>query len=636
MPANAGRSALWPGMDETTLTRMTGADMIHRLWQRTNFTRAGLALCASAALTGCSEKPAAPAPAARAELRAVESAELMPVTVAPALRYPAEILAAEGNLRLVSLEFPAPPIPKSDAAQTIASDPRASLAELDIAPVPPPDEAVVVGPSRLPPPTVPSDARVEAERLVRTPPVEEYAQEYADATVVSAIPAAEVDFSERPRSRWSDEEPEQSHEQGQGESLRGWTFRPQPLEQQTETAATAEPAYEAPVLSMPIFEPTPVERGEQFHEEQSVVVGETVRRLPLVVEQPVSVAVDETLVAAPSVVEATTDTGPRAPYIVPNPEAIAAARRADAMRGVNVRTEAIIRHAFGLAHRGAEYSARAELVESLRMISQALDMESGDSRHSEALARAFRAMEEAEDFIPRGTSLEANLNMAILARGHKTPVLKSEDPSTITPIIALQRYYTYAQEQLIIAGGHERNASVALYGLGRLESVMDKQSVGGISRGAPKAMVFHQAAMLVDEGNYKAANELGVLLARYGQYDQAREVLVHSVRVSPQPQSWRNLATVHERLEQHDLARRATYESQLAAADQPASGNYADALVRWVEPDALAAATGDETYIPAPLQPAATPETSRTTATPASDRGESRGLMRLIPWIRSE
>ncbi len=270
------------------------------------------------------------------------------------------------------------------------------------------------------------------------------------------------------------------------------------------------------------------------------------------------------------------------------------------------------------------------------MISQALDMQSGDRRHSEALAGAFRALEEAEDFIPRGTALEANLNMAILARGHKTPVLKDEDATKVTPVDALQRYYTYAQQQLIIAGGHQRNASVALYGLGRLESMMDKQSVGGLSRGAPQAMVFHQAAMLVDEGNYKAANELGVLLARYGQYEQAREVLVHSVRARPQPESWQNLAYVHERLEQHDLARRATHEAQLAAAHQLASGGYADALVRWVEPDALAAA-GDESYIPAPLQPAATPEaTSRTRATPAADRGESRGLMRLMPWIRSE
>ncbi len=266
--------------------------MIHRLWQRTNFTRAGIALCASAALMGCSEQPAAPVPAAEAVLLPAAEAELTPVTVTPALRYPAEALAAHGNLRMVSLEFPAPPIPP-DAAETTDSRPRVSFAPFHAQPVPPPDEAIAAQPTRLPPASIANEARVEAEQIVRTPPVEEYAELYDDATAVGAAPATDASSSDRPRSRWSDVETESSHDQSPAEPMEGWTFQPQPIE---TPPTVAEPACEAPTLSMPIFEPSPVDRRESFDEERSFAVDNTVRRLPFVVDQPVSAVVEETFV----------------------------------------------------------------------------------------------------------------------------------------------------------------------------------------------------------------------------------------------------------------------------------------------------------------------------------------------------
>ena len=46
--------------------------------------------------------------------------------------------------------------------------------------------------------------------------------------------------------------------------------------------------------------------------------------------------------------------------------------------------------------------------------------------------------------------------------------------------------------------------------------------------------VFHQAALATDGGNWLAANELGVLFARYGQLAQARQILAdHDGDVTP-------------------------------------------------------------------------------------------------------
>jgi hypothetical protein len=298
-----------------------------------------------------------------------------------------------------------------------------------------------------------------------------------------------------------------------------------------------------------------------------------------------------------------------------------------AMRAVHARAEEKIHHAFGLARRGAHYSAKAELVEVLRTTTQALDMRDGTTEHSDALARAFRALDEAGDFQPSGTGFESNLDMAMLVAGHQTTVLKNEDFGKVTPLVGLQRYYTYAQQQFIIAGGEMPAASAALYGLGRLQTLMGRPSLGGLSEAAPQAMVFHQAAVMIDGANYKSANELGVLLARYGQLAAAREMLVHSVRVSPQVQSWQNLAKVHEKLGEADLARKAMHEAQLVADGH--GGMDPHSPVRWVPAETLArsAPQSDDVMI--------SPVSSRAAPVAEPQTREVRGIMKFLPWTRA-
>jgi tetratricopeptide (TPR) repeat protein len=255
-----------------------------------------------------------------------------------------------------------------------------------------------------------------------------------------------------------------------------------------------------------------------------------------------------------------------------------------AMQAVSERAIAITENAGRLADRGAFYSARSEFIQALRVVTQALDAQAGDSTHSQALSEGLRALNEADDFAPQGSKLEADLNLASILASHRTPVLKEADTTSLTPLTALQQYYGFAQARLAQAGGHEPAASHALFGMGRLTTVLAERSPDDRRLHAPKAMALFQAALAVDGRNHRAAQELGVLYAQFGQLEDARRLLVISVNLSPRKETWHNLAIVHERLGEADLARKARYELELAArggAPQLAANGI---NVQWVDP----------------------------------------------------
>ncbi len=202
----------------------------------------------------------------------------------------------------------------------------------------------------------------------------------------------------------------------------------------------------------------------------------------------------------------------------------------------------------GLASRGAYYAARAELIRALRTITQSLDAQQGGTAHSDALARAMRAFQEAGDFAPRGSDLEANLNLAQIVTGHRTPIMQDMNLEHLAPLTVQQRYLEYAQEQFAEACGNARIGSFALYALARIYAVMDHARLESQVLCLPKAVALHQAALLVDAGNVRAANELGVLLAQFGQLEDARRVLLHALSIQPEPEIWMNVAVVHQRL----------------------------------------------------------------------------------------
>ena len=118
-------------------------------------------------------------------------------------------------------------------------------------------------------------------------------------------------------------------------------------------------------------------------------------------------------------------------------------------------------------------------------------------------------------------------------------------------------------------------ASEALYSLGKLFTVAAAHDLTGNPLDYSKSMVMHYAATDCDKRNYRSSNELGVLMARNGRLEKARDLFRSSLVVQQMPQTWRNLAIVHDRLanssndpqfvaENRSLAQKAGYEYQVA------------------------------------------------------------------------
>ena len=253
--------------------------------------------------------------------------------------------------------------------------------------------------------------------------------------------------------------------------------------------------------------------------------------------------------------------------------------------------------AFGLANKKAFFAARKEFTRALRIIAQGLDTQLNTNRHSEALAAGLHALTEAEDFLPRDGHLEAELDLAVIAGAHRTPILHQCKPDELTPLAAIQKYHTFAQDKLAEAVGREMAGSMALCGLGKLHIAVSNQQRGdGIAAARPKAMALLQAALIVSPANHMASNELGVLLAKNGRHGDARKAFEHSVAAYPTAEAWRNLALTCEQIGEMEVAYQAAQQAialkeksnQRIPLDSPEAGT-----VRWVSPGEIAKMGGN-------------------------------------------
>ncbi len=129
----------------------------------------------------------------------------------------------------------------------------------------------------------------------------------------------------------------------------------------------------------------------------------------------------------------------------------------------------------------------------------------------------------------------------------------------------MQHYHAYAEQQLSQAGGQEMAAADALYGLARLQPYLKSNTQDPHSRSGPIAMSLYRSALTIQPQHYLAANELGTLFVRYGQWQEARQVFRQAVSVRPDcPVLWENLARIHDQLGERDLAQLALHEWQVA------------------------------------------------------------------------
>ena len=249
-----------------------------------------------------------------------------------------------------------------------------------------------------------------------------------------------------------------------------------------------------------------------------------------------------------------------------------------------------VQQGFQLGNRGAHFSARSEFIEALKLLAASADLAENSRTRSAALAAGLRAIEESDDFVPDRSIVESELDLSILVSSHRTPVLQDVDLERLSMIEARQRYYAFAQEQLAESAGPGRAGSMALYGLGRIAVEMGEKNTLSHPAASHKALVYHQAALASDAENYLAANELGVLLARFGQYEEAQVALNHSVRLHPEATTWRNLSAVNQRLGDEVLARQALGQAEaidLAQRAKAARGSQ-NGDVRWKSPEEFA------------------------------------------------
>ena len=227
--------------------------------------------------------------------------------------------------------------------------------------------------------------------------------------------------------------------------------------------------------------------------------------------------------------------------------------RSDELDAVVRQANAQTAHGFELARRGAIYSARAEFIAALHTIAAALDAGNAGNAHERMLTAGLQALDEVDDFAPH--AVESDADVSRIVAGHQTPVLKDIPLSGMSCATAMSKYLTFTQDQLAGCSAGIPAGSAALYGLAKIYWVPESMHGPADATHGAKAVVLHQAALMVDSRNYRSANELGVLLAKFGRLPEARAAFLHSIAVSPQPTTWQNLAAVHQSLGEQDFGR---------------------------------------------------------------------------------
>ncbi|HZZ26971.1 MAG TPA: hypothetical protein VFE46_03095 [Pirellulales bacterium] len=313
------------------------------------------------------------------------------------------------------------------------------------------------------------------------------------------------------------------------------------------------------------------------------------------------------------------------------------------MAAICGRAEEAARRGFNLAERGALYSARAQFIESLRILAAAQDTQRNTNAHLRALSAGLRALEEVDDFVPHSAQLEPNLNLQLYVDSHRTPVLKNQILENMAVLDAQRMYLAYAQEQLAAAGGDQPVASLALLGLGKICTVPAEMHGPREQIAEAKAVVYHQAAVMVEPKNFLAANELGVLLAHFGKLPEARATLEQAVAMSAGPTEWRNLAAVCDEMSDAAHATEARRQAEIAVARLQKDG-YASAgtkyPIEWLDPTAFAgtsslvADAGSTSTATAAPTSATAPNAATNSTPPTATAAKPQAKGGIWPWLR--
>jgi tetratricopeptide (TPR) repeat protein len=293
-----------------------------------------------------------------------------------------------------------------------------------------------------------------------------------------------------------------------------------------------------------------------------------------------------------------------------------------------------VQRGYDLAQRGALYAAQTEFVQVLRRIAQAQDAAAGSDEHSQALAIGLRALDEAEDFVPAGIQVEAELDVKIVASSHRTPALR-EQTEKVPPQRAVALYHEYAQVQLGRAVGGEQAGSMALHGLGKIFALLAARNDDDTLL-TQRATAMYWAALAARTDNHLAANELGVILCRSGRSAESVPLFQRTIDAEPSALAYHNLAVAQRKLGQHAQAAANELESQRLAAWERATGAVSrSAGVQWVSSEELARVAQPSLLTPAVRNAANPVEHARQPMAGTAARPQPSAWQRTVAAAKS-
>ena len=275
-----------------------------------------------------------------------------------------------------------------------------------------------------------------------------------------------------------------------------------------------------------------------------------------------------------------------------------------------------VQQAFTLARNGALHAARGQFEQLLTELARAKDASHMTDRHSRALKAGLRALAEADDFVACDEQTGAPARMAI---GHQTPMLHEADAKWVLPHEAIAMYHLYAQQKLAAAVQGEQAGSMLLFGLGKTYAHIAERDEQ--PQAIRKSLTMYRSAVGAHGQNYLAANEAGVILARSGRYAQAAPLLEMAARMGNASTTHRNLAYVHNKLGDQQLAASHQQLADQLAQQEIARGQLsAERGIAWVSPDQFNRSSQQSAGAPAAIasRPVASPSIPAPTSSPAT------------------
>jgi tetratricopeptide (TPR) repeat protein len=221
-----------------------------------------------------------------------------------------------------------------------------------------------------------------------------------------------------------------------------------------------------------------------------------------------------------------------------------------------------------LARRHAIQLAKQEFFSGLSLLSEHADQHDPATQHTQALREGFLALEEVCDFQASNELRQSDLS--IIVHKHETPLIRDGYFSTDNHSQARQAYLLYAKERIRTAVGQQPMAAELLYSLGKLNLATFEHTRSTDNLDMSRATTLFECALHSDPNHEKTCNELAVIQAKSNDWATAKHLLQKAVGSQPQfLEAWQNLAKVHQRLGEPELASLAVAQVEYLSQQDP-------------------------------------------------------------------